>query len=92
MIRQMREECPSVDLRAEHAKFVDHWKSQPGSRGCKADWTATWRNWIRRAGENVHARARPAESQPGPSRADQKVQGWLDLGKDRPDQQKELIS
>ncbi|WP_092399562.1 helix-turn-helix domain-containing protein [Collimonas sp. OK412] len=28
-------------------KFRDHWISQPGQRGCKTDWQATWRNWCR---------------------------------------------
>ncbi|MBF6515562.1 hypothetical protein IU421_14915 [Nocardia cyriacigeorgica] len=50
-IRQMREECPHLDLRAEHAKFVDYWNDQPGAKGRKVDWTGTWRNWMRRAGE-----------------------------------------
>lgn len=35
----------------ELAKFRDHWKSQPGSKGVKTDWAATWRNWCRRAHE-----------------------------------------
>ena len=29
------------------AKFRDHWISQPGQRGVKVDWLATWRNWCR---------------------------------------------
>jgi hypothetical protein len=37
--------------KAELAKFRDHWKQQPGSKGVKLDWAATWRNWIRRAAE-----------------------------------------
>jgi uncharacterized protein YdaU (DUF1376 family) len=36
---------------AELKKFEDHWKAQPGSKGVKADWPATWRNWCRRAAE-----------------------------------------
>lgn len=31
----------------ESEKFRDYWHSQPGARGRKADWFATWRNWIR---------------------------------------------
>ena len=49
----MREECPGVDLRREFAKFTDHWTAAPGSRGVKLDWTATWRNWIRKAYEDL---------------------------------------
>jgi len=28
-------------------KFHDHWIAQPKSKGVKADWLATWRNWCR---------------------------------------------
>ncbi|MGW5387163.1 hypothetical protein [Nocardia sp. NPDC003963] len=48
VIRQMRDECPNVDLRAEHLKFTDHWNDQPGAKGRKVDWVGTWRNWMRR--------------------------------------------
>jgi len=27
--------------------FRDYWIAQPGSKGLKADWFATWRNWVR---------------------------------------------
>lgn len=40
-----------VDLRAELAKFRDYWAAQPGAKGRKVDWQATWRNWVRRAME-----------------------------------------
>ncbi len=29
-------------------KFRDHWLAQPGLKGRKTDWSATWRNWVRR--------------------------------------------
>jgi hypothetical protein len=32
-------------------KFADHWHGQPGARGRKCNWTATWRNWIRTEAE-----------------------------------------
>lgn len=34
-------------------KFLDYWRAQPGQRGVKLDWSATWRNWMR----NVQQRA-----------------------------------
>jgi hypothetical protein len=43
----------AVDARADldpddaWLRFVDHWAAQPGQRGRKADWFATWRNWVR---------------------------------------------
>jgi hypothetical protein len=33
----------------EVEKFVDYWTSQPGQKGVKTDWNATWRNWCRNA-------------------------------------------
>lgn len=44
------------DACTEGEKFKDYWRSQPGARGRKADWQATWRNWIRRA---VEGRRKP---------------------------------
>ncbi len=39
------------DERAAHEianGFTDYWHAQPGQKGVKLDWPATWRNWIRR--------------------------------------------
>jgi hypothetical protein len=35
----------------ELERFRDHWSAQPGAKGRKSDWPATWRNWIRKAVE-----------------------------------------
>ncbi len=37
---------PEIDRIAE--QFRDHWLSKAGQDALKADWHATWRNWIRR--------------------------------------------
>jgi len=37
-----------IDLEAE--KFRDFWIAQPGAKGRKSNWGATWRNWCRNAG------------------------------------------
>lgn len=29
-------------------QFRDYWIAQPGQKGVKTDWDATWRNWVRR--------------------------------------------
>lgn len=34
-------------IEAEAAHFADYWRSQPGQKGVKLDWFATWRNWVR---------------------------------------------
>lgn len=41
--------------------FVDYWIAQPGAKGRKADWPATWRNWIRNQRQSK-ANAPPYES------------------------------
>lgn len=33
----------------EANKFRDYWQAQPGQKGVKTDWQATWRNWCRNA-------------------------------------------
>lgn len=40
---------------AELAKFRDYWASQPGQKGVKTDWLATWRNWVRNASTSKSA-------------------------------------
>lgn len=50
----------------ELAKFLDYWRSVPGAKGRKVDWDATWRNWMRRAAENLakagpHVRPHPSQ-------------------------------
>jgi uncharacterized protein YdaU (DUF1376 family) len=40
----------------ELEKFRDYWIAQPGQKGVKTDWDATWRNWVRRAAERTPAR------------------------------------
>lgn len=38
---------------AELDKFRDYWAAQPGQKGVKTDWPATWRNWVRRAVDSL---------------------------------------
>jgi hypothetical protein len=64
----MRSEHPRINLDAEHAKFVDYWHAKAGRDARKANWDATWRNWVRRAAEQ-HARAPTRNS----STADRRV-------------------
>lgn len=40
---------------SELLKFRDYWIALPGAKGLKADWPATWRNWIRRITETTGA-------------------------------------
>lgn len=47
------------DAHREADKFRDYWNSQPGHRGVKLDWLATWRNWCRSAVERKPHRKEP---------------------------------
>lgn len=55
-------EHPHLNLAREHAKFVDYWTAVSGQRGIKLSWDATWRNWMRRAGDEA-ARNKPRSRQ-----------------------------
>ena len=55
------EEYPALDYQREHKRFVDYWIAQPGQKGVKLDWEATWRNWMRRKGDEAGAKPSPSE-------------------------------
>jgi uncharacterized protein YdaU (DUF1376 family) len=42
-----RKKRPELNPRETFDAFRDYWIAQPGSKGLKADWLATWRNWVR---------------------------------------------
>ena len=42
-----QKERPDIDVRKVAEQFKDHWIAQPGQKGVKLDWYATWRNWVR---------------------------------------------
>lgn len=42
-----RAERADIDPTREAASFRDYWHGVAGAKGRKADWDATWRNWIR---------------------------------------------
>lgn len=49
----------------QHEQFMDYWKAQPGQKGVKLDWPATWRRWMRTAAERAQERGvRPAGPAP----------------------------
>jgi hypothetical protein len=41
------QERPDLDWKFVSEGFRDYWISQAGAKGRKADWFATWRNWVR---------------------------------------------
>lgn len=48
---------PDAQLGKEAAAFRDYWHSQPGVKGTKVDWQATWRNWLRNSRAGYKQRA-----------------------------------
>jgi hypothetical protein len=56
---------PGNALGEEIERFRDHWAAAPAAKGCKLDWSATWRNWVReavrrnRGGSSTASFARP---------------------------------
>ncbi len=38
-----------IEINEQMHIFCDYWKSAAGQKGVKQDWTATWRNWCRKA-------------------------------------------
>jgi len=42
-----QQERPELDVRKVADQFKDYWIAQPGQKGTKLDWEATWRNWVR---------------------------------------------
>lgn len=47
MLAWAREHRPDVEPEPEAERFRDYWLGQPGQKGVKRDWFATWRNWVR---------------------------------------------
>lgn len=46
---------PPINAQFEASKFVDFWAAKSGKDGAKADWHATWRNWVRNARSGTNA-------------------------------------
>lgn len=75
MVTWARENTPGLDHRAVTERFVDYWCAVAGKGGTKLDWTATWRNWLRREAEGTRT-TRPTDGpRPGASVWDKRVEG-----------------
>lgn len=49
---------PDLDPMATFERFRDYWLGKAGAAGVKADWLATWRNWLR----NERVEGKPKET------------------------------
>lgn len=73
-------EFPGFNARREADSFRDYWHSVAGAKGRKADWQATWRNWIRKANENRGGRG---NGQQQPRSAIERVQAANQRNRER---------
>jgi len=81
MIQFCKTERPELQVKEVADSFRDYWISVAGAKGRKADWNATWRNWVR----NQWAQAgsfKPYESAKDKSRREFNEQIWGDLSND----------
>lgn len=78
LIQTMRDECPQVNLEAEHRVFIDYWIAQPGQKGVKTDWPATWRNWMRRKQDERGGTSTAARATAGKPTAGDKARAIAD--------------
>lgn len=69
MVAWARTNAPTTN-RTDHEAFVDYWRGRTGKDATKADWPATWRNWMRREHERRAngARASPTNARYVPYR------------------------
>lgn len=76
LIAWTKANAPAAANALELDRFRDYWTAQPGAKGRKTDWAATWRNWARRCQEQAHGPRRG----PAPrATTDDRVNGWLAL-------------
>jgi hypothetical protein len=48
-----RSERPELNPEKVWISFYDYWIAVPGAKGAKADWFATWRNWVRNQRQTI---------------------------------------
>ena len=54
------QERPELHASKVWSEFKDYWIAQPGQKGVKLDWDATWRNWVRRQSATKQSYAQQA--------------------------------
>lgn len=76
-IEFLKTERPELNLNMVAERFRDYWISQPGAKGRKVNWTATWRNWVRNeSAPRANALAKPEKFDPT---------AYVNRNRDKPD-------
>ncbi|KRA00260.1 hypothetical protein ASD64_01415 [Mesorhizobium sp. Root157] len=73
MVAAVEAGLSEAEAQREALKFRDYWISQPGQKGVKLDWPATWRNWCRHAVER-----RPHHRTTGPPKKTTLASMWTE--------------
>lgn len=60
----LRAERPDLLVDATASRFRDYWIAQPGVKGRKVDWPATWRNWVRNERSQAKQQGKPDKFDP----------------------------
>jgi uncharacterized protein YdaU (DUF1376 family) len=75
-------ERPDLQPHEVADRFRDYWIAQPGVKGRKTDWPATWRNWVRNEKVAPASRAGPTAGPQQLSKAGQatarNIESWLE--------------
>jgi uncharacterized protein YdaU (DUF1376 family) len=53
-IAYLKARRPDLNVTDVEENFRDYWIAQPGIKGRKADWHATWKTWVRNEKRNTH--------------------------------------
>lgn len=59
-------ERPDLNAESVADRFRDYWTAQPGAKGRKTDWPATWRNWVRNENAQKVAAQKQISDSPKP--------------------------
>lgn len=57
LVAWTRTNAPAAATNTEVERFRDYWAAQPGAKGRKVSWDATWRNWARRCQDDATRRS-----------------------------------
>jgi len=63
-------------VRHQAERFADYWHAKTGKDASKADWEATWRNWIRDTKVPTHLPAGSPQTARSPPTAAQRRSDW----------------
>lgn len=83
-------ERPDLSPDGTTSRFRDYWIAQPGAKGRKVDWHATWRNWVRNERTAPQARGSPAGYESAKDRSRREASEQL-TGRKQNDQRHDII-